>query len=231
MLSRYASSLLKVFYPHVCAGCGNDRLGRQDVICLHCRYDLPFTNFETIANNTIEHMFYGRIAVEAASSLLYFSKNSLAQQLVHKFKYDANIALGKYLGTQMGKALLNSQRFENVDCIIPLPLSAKKEAQRGFNQATILSAAIAEVIKKPYYNNTVVRERFTQTQTKKHRTERWKNVEDSFVVKNKGLLANKHVLLIDDVITTGATMEACAEKILAVTNTKISIATVAYASK
>jgi ComF family protein len=231
MLNKYAYSILQLFYPHICAGCGSDRLGRSDEICLRCKYDLPFTEFEKIPENTIEKIFYGRLGIEAATSLLYFTKGSLVQQLIHQFKYKANINLGSYLGNCMGQAIKNVERFATVDCVVPLPLFAKKQEQRGFNQAAVLCAGIATVLQVPAIYDNVLRQKFTQTQTKKHRAERWENVAESFVVSNATQLQNKHVLLVDDVITTGATMEACAQKIALIPNTKISIATLAYASK
>jgi ComF family protein len=231
MLTKYASSVLHLFYPHICPGCGSDKLSRSDELCLTCRVELPFTNFETIADNTIEKIFYGRMQIQAATSLLYFSKGTLVQRLIHQFKYKANTELGSFLGTTMGQALQQASRFSGVDCVVPLPLFAKKQEQRGFNQAAVLTASIANQLKVPAIYNNVIRQKFTQTQTKKHRTERWQNVAESFVVANPAQLQNKHVLLVDDVITTGATIEACAQKIASISNTKISVATLAYASK
>jgi ComF family protein len=136
-----------------------------------------------------------------------------------------------YLGAMMGNSLLSNDRFSKIDAIVPLPLFADKEFKRGYNQATILCNGIGEVMNVPVLINNVVRKRFTETQTKKHRTERWENVATSFQVNNPKELKNKHLLLVDDVVTTGATLEACGAEILKAEGTKLSIATLAFASK
>ena len=136
-----------------------------------------------------------------------------------------------YLGAIIGRSLLNNNRFKQIDILVPLPLFADKEFKRGFNQATILCNGISGVMNIPVLLNNVVRKRFTETQTKKHRTERWENVATSFQVNNPKELKNKHVLLVDDVVTTGATLEACGAEILKVEGSRLSIATLAFASK
>lgn len=164
-------------------------------------------------------------------SAFYFGKGAVMQKLIHEFKYKANKELGEFLGTMMGELLLQSDRFKNIDAIIPLPLFAAKEYKRGFNQATILSIGISKAMNIPVVKKNVTRKRFTETQTKKHRTDRWENVDGSFEIIQPDLLNGKHILLVDDVITTGATLEACGTEILNLKETKLSIATLAFASK
>jgi Predicted amidophosphoribosyltransferases len=164
-------------------------------------------------------------------SAFYFGKGSVMQKLIHEFKYKANKELGEFLGTMMGELLLESDRFKNIDAVIPLPLFAAKEYKRGFNQATILSNGISKAMNIPVVKNNVTRKRFTETQTKKHRTDRWENVSGSFEIIQPDLLTGKHILLVDDVVTTGATLEACGTEILKMKETKLSIATLAFASK
>lgn len=219
-----------LLYPHICIGCGSDVIDHENFLCLHCIQDLPRTNFSIHANNAIEKKFWGRIALTSAMSEFYFSKKTIIQNIVHEIKYKGNKNAGYYFGNLIGKSLLNSNRF-NVDAIIPLPLFEKKEKMRGYNQAEILCNGIADIINKPVIKNNVIRKVFTETQTKKHRTERWKNVENTFHVTNTKALEGKHLLLVDDVVTTGATLEACGAEILKIKNVLLSAATLAFATE
>ncbi len=230
-LKNIFSSTLHLFYPHTCTGCGSDLLEENILLCLKCIHNLPHTHFAALANNPVEKYFWGRIPLEAAYSEFYFSKEFLVQQLIHQLKYKSDTSIGFYLGEMMGRTLLKSGRFNSIDAIIPLPLYADKERKRGYNQAAILGNGISSIINKPVLNETVIRRHATETQTRKHRTERWENVKDSFMVNNDKDLAGKHLLLVDDVVTTGATLEACGNIILEVPGSKLSIATLAYAAK
>jgi ComF family protein len=223
---------MHLFYPHVCTGCGSDVIKGENLICLECVSALPHTNFGLHANNAIEKIFWGRLPLTAAMSEFYFAKGTIIQQLVHQFKYKGNKDVGLYLGEMMGSSLQNNNRFNKIDALVPLPLYADKEHKRGFNQAKILCEGISKIMNIPVImDNAVIRKRFTQTQTKKHRDERWQNVEGSFTVENIASLQDKHLLLVDDVITTGATLEACGKEILNINNVRLSVATLAYASK
>lgn len=199
-------------------------------ICLQCINDLPDTHFAMHADNPVEKIFWGRIPLVAAMTEFYFSKGSIIQNLIHEFKYRGNQNLALYLGKLMGESLLNSNRFP-VDAIIPLPLFEKKEKKRGYNQAEVLSSGISQIMKVPVINKNLVRILPTETQTKKGRTERWENVEKTFSVTQPQPLEGKHLLLVDDVITTGATLEACTSEILKIKDVKISIAALAMATK
>ena len=223
--------VLHLFYPHVCTGCGSDLVEEDNLLCLKCMNDLPHTNFAMHAGNPVEKIFWGRLALTSAMSEFYFTKGTMIQTLIHEFKYKGNKDVGMYLGAMMGSSLLNNNRFTKIDTLVPLPLFADKEFKRGYNQATILCNGMSEVMGIPVIKNNVVRKRFTETQTKKHRPERWENVEGSFEVNNPQQIKNKHILLVDDVVTTGATLEACGGEILKVDGVQLSIATLAYASK
>lgn len=224
------SGLMHLFFPHICPGCGSDTLQSDEMICFRCFVDLPFTHFENIRNNKTERIFYGRVNVKYGMSLLYFSKDSMVQNLLHALKYNGHKDLGNYLGRLMGQALKNSDAFLDVDVIIPLPLFKEKEKKRGYNQSAILCEGIASETGLPVAANAVIRTIHTETQTKKHRRERWQNVEGIFQLTDEHQLSGKRVLLVDDVITTGATLEACASVLLDRPNTTVSIATLAIAT-
>jgi ComF family protein len=225
------SPLLHFFYPHNCLGCGSDIIEKENFLCLECINNLPHTAFASHANNPVEKIFWGRIPVAAGMSEFYFSKDSIIQNLIHEFKYRGNRKVGLYLGNLIGKSLLNSTRFSHVDALVPLPLFAQKEFRRGYNQSLILCAGINEITNIPVVTKNVIRIVPTETQTKKNRIQRWENVERSFSVLEPGSLQGKHILLVDDVITTGATLEACGAEILKIEDTTLSIATLAIATK
>jgi len=221
-----SSPLFHFFYPHNCIGCGSDVIDKENFLCLECVNDLPHTNFAMHANNPLEKKFSGRISLTSAMSEFYFSKESIVQNMIYELKYRGNKKAGFYFGNLMGKSLLNSNRFD-VDILIPLPLFERKERMRGYNQSEILCNGISGVINKPVIRNNVIRKVFTETQTKKHRIERWKNVKDIFFVTDPKSLEGKHILLVDDVITTGATLDACGSEILKIKNVKLSVAALA----
>lgn len=230
-LKNIFSSTMHLLYPHICTGCGSDLLGQDNLLCLTCLHDLPHTDFASLQNNQVEKDFWGRINLEAAYSQFYFSKAFLMQHLIHQLKYKGNIKIGFYLGEIMGKTMLESKRFSSLDALVPLPLFAAKEHKRGYNQATVICNGISSVMNIPVLNGAVIRQYATETQTRKHRTERWENVKDSFKVAKPAELNGKRLLLVDDVVTTGATLEACGNAILNATDAKLSIATLAYAAK
>ena len=169
--------------------------------------------------------------VKAAHSEFYFSKGQLVQQLIHLLKYKANKEIGYFLGEIMGNSLLSGSRFSNIDYVVPLPLYPDKEFKRGYNQAALICHGISAVTNIPTMENNIIRQRPTETQTRKHRSERWLNVDGSFAVKTISSIIGKNILLVDDVITTGASLEACGQAILNVAGTSLSIAALAHATK
>ena len=229
-LKEIKDSVLHLLFPHVCAGCGSDLPGVQTTLCMRCVDAMPETNFEWHPGNPVEKIFWGRLPLATASAQFYFTKESLMQHLLHQFKYKGNKELGLQLGRIMGDRLLQSQRM-TPDALIPLPLFPAKEKRRGYNQATVLCEGMAEIMKIPVLDNVVIRPEHTETQTKKGRIERWKNMEGKFVLKNAGAIRNKHLLLVDDVITTGATLEACGNELLPAGNVQLSVATLCVASR
>lgn len=225
------NDVLHLFYPHTCTGCGSDLLSKSGLLCIKCIKQLPHTNFALLENNIIEKIFTGRISFKSAYSEFYFSKGQLVQHLIHRLKYSNDQEIGHYLGEIMGRSMMKGSRFSNLDYLIPLPLYADKQFKRGYNQAEVICNGIYGSTKIPVMTNNVIRRRATETQTKKHRAERWQNVEGSFIVANPDKLIGKNVLLVDDVITTGATLEACGQVILNIPGTTLSFAALAHASK
>jgi ComF family protein len=230
VLTIIKESLLHLAFPHVCAGCGSDQLSRESLLCLDCLSSLPETSFHLHGNNPVEKIFQARLPLTHATAQYYFTKGSLMQRLMHQFKYKGNKELGFFLGRLMGRQLVQSNRFLQVDALIPLPLFPERERKRGYNQAAILCEGIAEILMKPVLKHAVVRKTQTETQTKKNRIERWQNMEGRFEVAEESILAGKHILLVDDVTTTGATLEACGKEILKVKEVKLSIATLCLSS-
>jgi ComF family protein len=229
-LTRYFSDFLTtLIYPHNCCGCGYHLPHTNQVLCWKCINQMPFTGFEKKPNNLVEQVFAGRMPLQRASSLLFFKKDSLTQQLLHQLKYRGRQDLGVYLGKLIGKAI-NDAGWE-IDCIVPLPLNKKKLAKRGYNQAEVLANGISEATGKPIEKVAVIRTKNNATQTNKNRVERWENVSEVFDLQIEYTLHNKHILLIDDVLTTGATLEACGQVLLQIPGAKLSIATAAFASK
>jgi ComF family protein len=229
-LQMIKESLLHFFFPHVCAGCGNDVLNDKNELCLRCAESLPETHFELYRDNPVEKKFWGRLQLQNATAQYYFVRESLTQHLIHQFKYKGNRELGLQLGSIMGYALDRSDRF-SVDALVPLPLFPHKEKRRGFNQSEILCRGIAEYLHVPVLTDVIIRPTHTETQTHKGRIERWKNMEGKFVVTNPGAIEGKHLLLVDDVITTGATLESCGAELLKAANTQLSITCLCYAAR
>lgn len=216
-------ALLHLVFPHLCAGCGSDLLDREHQLCLDCISSLPETSFHLHADNPVEKMFWGRMPVVAATAQYYFTKESMMQHLVHQFKYRGNKDLCFYLGTLMGQQLADSGRFADIDALVPLPLYPSRERKRGYNQAAVLSEGIASILQLPVLHQIIIRNHHTDTQTHKTRIERWQNMVGSFTLINEASIEGRHLLLVDDVITTGATIEACGSELLKGKNVMVSI--------
>lgn len=230
-LKEIKESVLHIVFPHICDGCGSDLLNHESRLCIRCLASLPETNFEMHANNPVEKDFWGRLPLTSASAHLYFTKESLVQHLMHQLKYRGNKELGLQLGRLMGNALRSSNRFYSVDALIPLPLFPSKERKRGYNQARVLCDGMAEILCLPVLPGVIMRPQHTETQTKKGRVERWKNIEGKFRLADPTAIQHKHLLLVDDVVTTGATLESCGNELLSADDVKLSIATLCIASR
>ena len=228
MKIKMLNDFLHLLFPHVCSGCGSDRVRQDSSLCLRCLAHLPETGFAGIAGNPIEKKFYGRLPLESAFSLYYFSHGSIVQQLMHEFKYKSNRDLGFQLGCFMGHAILESNRVEPA-ALVPLPLHPAREKKRGYNQARVLCDGIARITGWPILTNLVVRRRSTDSQTRKGRVDRWLNMEGNFRLHDEASAENRHLVLVDDVLTTGATLEACGETLLQARGVRLSLATLCYA--
>lgn len=199
------------------------------MLCSQCYDALPQTSFEHYASNPVEKIFWGRLAIRYATAQYFFTKGSLMQELMHQIKYKGNKDLGVSLGRLMGAQLAATNRFREIDALVPLPLYPEKEHKRGYNQAAVLCEGMAELLQKPIIKQAVIRTHHTESQTKKTRAERWQNMEGRFLVQDANSLQGKHLLLVDDVVTTGATLEACGRELLTVAGTTLSIATLCCA--
>ena len=226
-MTRFIEILLNLFYPKLCAACGTPLLQQEKYVCTQCLYYLPKTNYHYTDENPVEKVFWGRAEINAATAYYFFEKESRFAKIIHQLKYRGNKEIGIEMGKIFGAELKESSRFNEVDLIIPVPLHWKKLKKRGYNQSEYIASGIAESMGIPIDTKTLYRAVETETQTRKSRYERWENVENIFRLRSVDKIAGKHILLIDDVITTGATLESCATTLLKENNTKVSLATLA----
>jgi ComF family protein len=222
--------LLCLFFPNLCAGCGRPLLRGEHVICTLCIFHLPKTYFHQDSDNVLNKVFWGRVGLEGVAAYLYFQKGGTVQHLLHQLKYKGNKDIGIRIGKLYGLELIQADIFREVEAIVPVPLHPRKLRKRGYNQSLMFAEGLASVMKKDLETRSLYRKEFSQTQTRKSRYSRWENVEDIFAVRHPSRIAGKHLLLVDDVITTGATTEACAQALLQVPGVRVSVAAIAFAS-
>lgn len=221
---------LSVIFPVTCAGCGGLLNDHEKVICLDCNYHLPRTQFHKEQDNPVSQVFWGRVFLESAASFLYFNKGNKVQHLLHLLKYKGDREIGIWLGEKYGNDLKQSPFFKDIDMIIPVPLHVSKLRKRGYNQSEMFGVGLSRSMDKPLNTSSLLRITATETQTRKSRYQRWENVSEVFSLVNAENISGKHILLIDDVLTTGATLEASAQVLLEAGKIKLSIATIAYSS-
>lgn len=223
------NSLSHVAYPQICEACKQPLGYGEKIICLLCDYNLPKTRYHLHRQNPMEKKFYGRVNINRATAFYFFQKEGKVQQLIHALKYRAQTEVGVFLGQLYSHDLAKVDDFKKTDLIIPVPLHPLKEKKRGFNQSNYIAEGMVEGLKTEWKKDILIRSQFTETQTRKRRLARWSNVETIFKVVNESAVKEKNILLVDDVMTTGATAEACAVELQKVGAKEINIATLAFA--
>jgi ComF family protein len=226
-LSNHLHGFAGLFYPTYCPACGNALYRNENTLCLNCYADIPRTRFHHDPENEVAQLFWGRVQILNATSFMYFTKGSRYQQILHELKYKGQKQIGFEMGKMFGTELQGTA-FACADLVHPVPLHSAKLRTRGYNQSEYIARGISQMLKIPVETGLIVRTADSKTQTRKSRYERWENVQGIFRVDNPPRLYNKHVLLVDDVITTGSTIEACANSILSFSGVSVSIATLAY---
>lgn len=221
--------LLHLVFPNLCLVCNENLMDDEESVCFLCLSKLPYTNFHLQRENDVEKRFWGKIPVENATSLYHYKKATAGQLLLHALKYKGEKQLGVILGRQLGATILQSECYKDIDLIVPVPLHPKKYRKRGYNQSEAICTGISESLNVPVDFKNLVRLVENPTQTRKGVYERWENTQGIFGLTDASAFAGKHILLVDDVLTTGSTLEACAQAILEAEGVKISIATLAVA--
>jgi ComF family protein len=226
-IKTFFTNLVSLLYPELCVICGEPLVENENFFCYACFLKLPRTNYHLISENQAIERLAGKVSLVKASSYFYYSKGGIAQRLIAEIKYKGNRNLGEWIGRYIAKDMISSGFFKGIDYIIPVPLHRSKEKKRGFNQAEKIAEGIAQVTKIPLETNNVIRIKANTSQTRKGVFDRWRNTLNLFYIKNPELFNEKHILLIDDVLTTGSTLEAVAQSLLKSEGVKISILTVA----
>ncbi|WP_337967738.1 phosphoribosyltransferase family protein [uncultured Flavobacterium sp.] len=222
--------LINLFFPKVCAGCHTVLVTNETVLCTSCRHEMPLTQYHLDPKNEAVKKFYGKIEIEHASALLYFNKKGIVQELIHNLKYKGHEEIGFVLGNWYVEDLKELNLEIPFDFVVPVPLHPKKLKERGYNQVTTFGKTLSKGLNIPYNDSTLYRKIYSKTQSKKNLSGRSDNIENIFDVISTEDLQNKHFLIVDDVLTTGATLEACSRALLKIPGTKISIVCMAIAN-
>lgn len=226
--SEYFTDMIDLIYPKTCMACDSPLFKHEEYLCLQCIYSLPKTGFHHHADNPVLRLFTGKVAAGGAASFFYFERSGNVQRLIHRFKYKGFKEIGFEIGKHFGSELKNAKPYCSADIIVPVPLHKSKEKKRGYNQSEYFAAGLSQAMNIPVDNISLYRTKATETQTRKSRYERFENVDSIFALKENHPLNHKHILLVDDVVTTGSTLEACS-RVLINSENKVSIATMAYA--
>ena len=227
-LRLYGQDLLALVYPPICRACEERLYGKEAFLCLACKHQLPRTDYERYRDNPVFRRFVGRVDLVQAAAWLHFEKGSIVQKLMHQFKYRDQMELAVWLGSTLAKEWAESPICKQVDGLIPVPLHRRKQRRRGYNQAEAIARGLAIGLNKPLHCN-LKRVAYGESQTKGNRFRRWQQVSSVFELQSPEQLQGRHLLLVDDVVTTGATLEACAQVLLEVPGLKLSLLTLAHA--
>lgn len=219
--------LFNLFYPDTCVCCEQYLLDQEKIICIECRLDLPFIETGNSTYNPLLETLKGKVIIEEGTSFLYYHPEGKVKKLIHQLKYKNNQKVGIFLGEWLGQKLLETKAYNSIDYIIPVPLHKDKLRLRGYNQLTKFGETLSSILNIKYLEDVLIRNTMAKTQTLKKRLDRFKSLVNNFSLIKAKLLKNKHVLLIDDVVTTGATLEACCKELLKIEGMKISIVTIA----
>ncbi len=225
---EFLNDIIQFFFPELCIACKQLLTSKEKILCTSCFYHLPRTDFHKFSDNPVSQLFWGRVKIEICVSWFYYFKGSAYQSIIHKLKYNGR----KDIGIEMGKAFaaeIISCPVSQVDYLIPVPLHPMKKYLRGYNQSEMIARGMSVILNKKMLTEVLFRTSFTETQTRKSRFERFINMEGKFEIKNKACILGKHILLVDDVITTGSTIEACAQVLSEIQGVRISVASLAVA--
>ena len=227
-LKTLAADLVQLLFPNLCNSCAQPLLKAEKLLCLTCRFDLPYTDFHLYADNPVAKQLWGRIPCANAMAMFYFRKGSRVQRILHNLKYKGKPELGYLLGEMLGERILLSDPCWKIDVIMPVPLHRKRERARGYNQSLCIAEGLGAKLQLPVEKNGLLKTKATSSQTRKGRFSRYENLKSAFSVRDPSNLHGKNILLVDDVITTGATLEACATALYAAGIKDLSIAAVAF---
>lgn len=230
-VSTYISSLINLLFPRCCTVCGSPLVRGEDFLCTSCLLNLPRTNYHLLSENPVERLFWGQITLVRATSYFYYYRGSEMRKIIHEMKYGGKKEIGEVMGRNMAAELQQSNFFDDIDLLIPIALHSKRQRMRGYNQSEWIAKGVASVTDLPIDIDAVKRVKHVETQTQKTPFERWENVQQIFQLQYPERLEGKHVLVIDDVVTTGATALAFIESFAPLKDTKVSLLTLAVAAQ
>ena len=226
---RLFSDFASLFFPEYCLGCSSGLVKGEEILCTRCILDLPRAGYQFTNENPVKEKFVGRLPIKHAAAFLKFRKTGIVQHLLHQLKYNNHPEVGRRLGKFFGKEMNDIGLANELDIIIPMPLYHARQLKRGYNQSTMFAEGLMSSLGVPYDDTSVVRQINTSTQTRKNKTERWENVKKAFSVKDSRVIKNKKILLVDDIITTGASIEACGQELYNHGCKELSVACIAEA--
>lgn len=224
----FVKNLVELFFPECCVNCHRIVEEPKFYLCYLCISEIPLTHYSFYRNNPLEISFKGRVELVSGASLMYFEKGGLVQKMLHEIKYRQKPAIASFFGKWLGAEMLASKRFESVDMILPLPLHKDKKKQRGYNQSEYFGKALAETMGKEYRDDLLLRLAGAESQTNKDRSDRMRTIDNEYMVTDGNFLIKRHVMIVDDIITSGATLQACSAAFLSLPDIRLSFASIAF---